>query len=92
MMWSPIAHGVFMTAFRGVIYNMLDGPVIDQTGYTGSFEVHLEFAPLNGDGSSDSTRPSLFTALQEQLGLKLESQKGPAEILVIDHAERLSAN
>jgi uncharacterized protein (TIGR03435 family) len=83
---------ISMAWFTGVISNMLDRPVIDQTGYTGSFEVHLEFAPLNGDGSTDSTKPSLFTALQEQLGLKLESQKGPAEVLVIDHAGKLSEN
>ena len=40
----------------------------------------------------DSSRPSLFTAIQEQLGLRLESQKGPVQILVIDHVERPSEN
>jgi uncharacterized protein (TIGR03435 family) len=81
-----------MTWFAGVLGNMVSSPVMDQTGYTGSFEVHLEFAPLNGDGSTDSTKPSLFTALQEQLGLKLESQKVPIQVLVIDHAEKPGDN
>jgi uncharacterized protein (TIGR03435 family) len=80
-----------MTWFTGVISNMLGRPVVDQTGYTGSFEVHLEFAPLQGDGSTDSTKPSLFTALQE-LGLKLESQKVPVQMLIIDHAEKATEN
>lgn len=81
-----------MTWFAGVLGNMVSSPVMDRTGYTGSFEVHLEFAPLNGDGSTDSTKPSLFTALQEQLGLKLESRKVPIQVLVIDHAEKPGDN
>jgi uncharacterized protein (TIGR03435 family) len=80
-----------MAWFTGVISNALGRPVIDQTGYTGSFEVHLEFAPLQGDGSTDSTKPSIFTALQE-LGLKLESQKVPVQTLIIDHAEKATGN
>ena len=43
-------------------------------------------------GDADSFRPSVFTAVQQQLGLRLESQKGPVEILVIDHAEKPDAN
>jgi bla regulator protein BlaR1 len=58
---------------------MLRGPAGAQPG--------AESAP-----PTDSTGPSIFTAIQEQLGLKLESQKGPVEILVIDHAERPSEN
>ena len=61
-----------------VLSNYLDRPVTDKTGFTGSFAVH----PL----------PSLFTALQQQLGLKLDAQQGPTEVFVIDHAEKPTAN
>jgi uncharacterized protein (TIGR03435 family) len=72
--------------------------VIDGTGLKGTFDVHLKWtvdAAAGGVGpgiSDDSPAPSIFTALQEQLGLKLESAKGPVEVLVIDHVEKPSAN
>jgi len=86
--------------------NILGRPVVDKTGYTGKFDVALEFsqegidtvgmfagAPfIVGKSPDDDSRPSIFSALQEQLGLKLESQKGPAELLIIDHAEKASEN
>jgi uncharacterized protein (TIGR03435 family) len=69
--------------------------VIDRTGLTGLFDYTLEFAPdatgstTAGDaGPVDSSLPSLTTALQEQLGLRIESAKGPVEVLVIDRIER----
>ncbi len=65
---------------------------IDQTGLTGRFDVELTWTPDATLASADSTGPSLFTAIQEQLGLKLVSGKGPVEVLVVDHAERPSAN
>jgi uncharacterized protein (TIGR03435 family) len=74
--------------------------VIDGTGLTGTFDVHLKWsidllsASMGPDTAppQDRTGPSLFTALQEQLGLKLEPAKGPVEALVIDHIEKPSAN
>jgi uncharacterized protein (TIGR03435 family) len=63
--------------------------VVDETGLTGMYSLHLEFAPPQAE---DSSRPSIFTALQEQLGLRLESSRGPVEVLVIDRAERPSEN
>jgi uncharacterized protein (TIGR03435 family) len=72
--------------------------VADRTGLTGRFDFELLYAAevaaggvvtnAPGPWSGDSDRPSLFTALQEQLGLKLESTKGPVDVLVIDHVER----
>lgn len=67
---------------------VLDRPVLDRTGIAGEFDINLEWTP---DESSD-LGPSIFTALQEQLGLKLESQKGVVDVLVVDHVERPSAN
>jgi uncharacterized protein (TIGR03435 family) len=70
---------------------ILGRTVVDQTGITGAFSVHLRFAPDEVPGA-DATGPSIFTAVQEQLGLKLESGKGPVEVLVIDSVEKPSGN
>jgi uncharacterized protein (TIGR03435 family) len=64
--------------------NHVDRPVIDQTGLTGRYKVDLEWT-VDSDGSS----PGIFSAVQEQLGLKLEPRKGPIDTLVIDHAEKV---
>jgi uncharacterized protein (TIGR03435 family) len=83
---------VSMQWFASVLGGVLGRPVLDRTGFTGSFKVLLEFAPVAPGRDSDSAKPSIFTALEEQLGLRLESQKGTEEVLVIDHVERPSAN
>jgi len=69
----------------------LDRPVIDKTGLTALFDFHLQFAPDNG-AAADSAAPSIFTAVQEQLGLKLSPDTGPVEVLVVDHIEKPSEN
>jgi bla regulator protein blaR1 len=66
--------------------------VIDKTGLNGEYDFDLRWAPDVGDGDSPPDGPSIFTALQEQLGLKLESSKAPVDAIVIDHIERPSAN
>jgi uncharacterized protein (TIGR03435 family) len=73
----------------------LDRRVVDMTGLTGAFDFTLDWSP-NGAASDDPADapagPSLFTALQEQLGLKLELRKNmPLEVLVVDHAEKVPA-
>jgi uncharacterized protein (TIGR03435 family) len=92
--------GVSLAEFSRDIQNFVDRPVLDKTGIIGLFDFRLEFAsdentpglaPGNPAAES-SSRPSLFTALQEQLGLKLEAAKGPNEFLVIDSIERPSEN
>jgi bla regulator protein blaR1 len=65
--------------------------VVDKTGLTDLYDITLRWAPADV-GSSDASLPSLFTALQEQLGLKLEYNKNPIDVIVIDHIERPSAN
>lgn len=62
----------------------LNKTVQDHTGLTGVFDFKLEWSP---DASPVPERPSLFTAIQEQLGLRLESRRGPVEVLVIDRIE-----
>jgi uncharacterized protein (TIGR03435 family) len=67
--------------------------VIDQTGLDGEYNFNLRWAPDVADGDSVADGPSIFTALQEQMGLKLESSKVvPVKVLVIDQVERPSAN
>ncbi len=72
--------------------NVTGRPVLDKTGLTGKYDYKLEYAPEDNSPDADSTGPSIFTAVQEQFGLKLESAKGPVEIFVIDHVERPSGN
>jgi len=64
-------------------------PVIDNTGLQGEYDFRLEWAPEEKPGS---VIPSIFAALEEQLGLKLNATKGTIEIIVVDRAERASAN
>jgi uncharacterized protein (TIGR03435 family) len=63
--------------------------VMDQTGLTGEFEVKLAWTPDDRAVPEDRQGASVFAAVEEQLGLKLESRKGPMEILVVDHAEKI---
>jgi len=78
--------------------NIVSRPVIDKTGLEGHFTFHLQFAfdeatpMLRRNADPDATGPSVFTAMQEQLGLKLEPATGPHEFLVIDSVERPSEN
>jgi uncharacterized protein (TIGR03435 family) len=63
-------------------------PVVDKTGLEGSYDCEATWSREGSDGPG----PSFFTAIQEQMGLKLESSKGPVEVVVIDHIERPSEN
>jgi uncharacterized protein (TIGR03435 family) len=75
-------------------HGFLDRPVIDQTGLAGKFDLRLTWTPdeMQAATQSADAPPGLFTAIQEQLGLKLVSTKAPADVIVIDHVEKPSAN
>jgi uncharacterized protein (TIGR03435 family) len=71
--------------------------VEDKTGLTGKYDISLQWSPDEMPSGQDATAtansgPSIFTALQEQLGLKLESTKGPVDTVVVDHVEMPSEN
>jgi len=85
-------YGVTITEFISRALRTLDRPVIDLSGLTGRFDIHLEFAPANLLDNGEVSAPSVFTAIQEQLGLKLSASTGPVKVHVIDHVERASEN
>jgi uncharacterized protein (TIGR03435 family) len=93
-----------MADFAGLMQEaVLDRPVLDQTGLNGRFDFTLKWTPddsqFGGMGAkippptdSANAPPALYTAIQEQIGLKLDATKAPAEVLVIDHVEKPSEN
>jgi uncharacterized protein (TIGR03435 family) len=93
--------GVTLDRLVNQISGEVRGPVVDRTGLMGLFDIMLEFgsqgrlqaAPLNTpDLTKDAALPTLRDALREQLGLRLESEKGPMDVLVIDSVDRPSEN
>jgi uncharacterized protein (TIGR03435 family) len=100
-------RGLTMKEFAQRLSSLLDRRVVDKSGIAGQFDFHLEFAPdettrgFGGRGAGDAggaaqpaapEGPSVFGALQDQFGLKLISDKGPVDSLVIDHVEKPSEN
>jgi uncharacterized protein (TIGR03435 family) len=96
-----------MAVLAARLSQQLGRPVIDGTDLKGGYDFTLEWTPAPGEGSAESiglppradppspgesNGPSIFTALQDQLGLKLEPQKGPVDMIIIDHVERASQN
>ena len=79
-------YDIPLDTLAGMLSTPLGRPVVNETGLEGKFDISLDYAI---DGAADSTLPSIFTALQERLGLKLIPQKVRIETLVIDHAERI---
>jgi bla regulator protein BlaR1 len=91
------AKGITMPLLARALPGGLDRPVLDRTGLSGNFDFAIEFTPqidgpLPPGSTPDETGPTFMEALQEQLGLKLESQTGPVDVIVIDHVEQPSPN
>lgn len=84
-----VATGTSMALFAGYIGNRLGRIVVDKTQLSGSYDFTLIWAP---DEAPESPAPPLVTALRDQLGLRLESQRSPTKVLVIDSLERPSEN
>jgi uncharacterized protein (TIGR03435 family) len=93
--WSAAitAGGIPMPMFAGLLDYVAGRVVVDRTGLTGRYEFTLRFAPpgTTPAGGPDD-RPDFFTAIQEQLGLRLEATRAPVDTFVIDHIERPTEN
>jgi uncharacterized protein (TIGR03435 family) len=81
-----LCPGCPLEALAGMLAGVIRSPVADKTEIKGKYDIKLDYAPNN---ATDSPLPSIYTALQEQLGLKLIRQKVPVEMLVIDHVDRV---
>jgi uncharacterized protein (TIGR03435 family) len=94
------AKNATMKDFTGLLQEVvLDKPVVDQTGLKGRYDFNLKWAPDESQfdghmhpGDAADAPPNLFTAVQEQVGLKLETTKATVDVLVIDHVEKPSQN
>ena len=81
-----------MPEFALMLLSSVDRPIVDQTGLTGRYDFQLKWTIDDADGTDPDAPPGLFTAIQEQIGLKLEPVKAPADVLVVDSRERPGAN
>ncbi len=87
--------GAAMTELARVLSIPLSRPVVDRTALTGVYDVHLQFVNDSAETTepaADATNAGIFTAIQEQLGLKLVAARAPVDVLIIDHIERPAAN
>ena len=97
-----IVHAYSTSKIATLLASAVQRPVVDKTGLSGTYDFTLEFArelsvtaAANGEDPDSDNGPgpvSIFTAVQQQLGLRLQPGKGPVEVIVIDHVERPSGN
>ena len=86
-----------MDRFAQVLSRQMDLPVVNRTGLEGTYNIDLQWTPDSArlarpEGGPVADGPSIFTAIQEQLGLRLRAAKVPVDVLVIDHAQKPDAN
>jgi uncharacterized protein (TIGR03435 family) len=98
MMWGRgrlTGQGIPIASLLPPLTQQLGRIVQDKTGLTGTYDIELHWtedaAPDSG-AASDASEPSIFTAIEEQLGLKFQSQKAPVQVLLIDHVDQPSEN
>jgi uncharacterized protein (TIGR03435 family) len=84
------AHEISVEALAANLSFTIGRIVVNKTGIEGGYDFTLDYAPEGADASD--TRPSIFTALEEQLGLKLVPSRGPVDVIVVDHIERPTEN
>lgn len=93
---NVLGNAIQVEQLAGVLSSLLDRPVVDKTNLKGYFDVRLQFAQQNGRGSTfgaaEQQDASIFTALQEQLGLRLESSRGAVDVIIIDSVQKPTEN
>jgi uncharacterized protein (TIGR03435 family) len=90
-----VSTGQQMPGFVGPLAGFTDRLIVDRTGLKGTYEFELRWTPDTGagiPGAADPDTPGLFTALEEQLGLRLEPARAQVEVMVIDRFERPTEN
>src|SRR5579863_1448473 len=87
--YAQVGQNASLAQLADTLTNLMRAPVTDRTGIQGTFDFRFDYGT---DDAPPEAGPPVVTAIQDDLGLKLEKQKGPVEILVIDHAEKPSAN
>jgi uncharacterized protein (TIGR03435 family) len=95
--WTGLGQVTFtenstLLGLINILSSLLSAPVLDKTNMRGSYNFSLHFIDPRFPHPQQDDSPDLLTAVQEQLGLRLQAVKGPVEVLVIDHIERPSAN
>jgi uncharacterized protein (TIGR03435 family) len=94
---SIVGKALTMSHFAWVLSRTMNVPVVDGTGLAGAFNLTLQWSPdadkpLKPGETGADTGPSIYTAIQQQLGLRLQARKTPIEVVVIDHAEKPTEN
>jgi uncharacterized protein (TIGR03435 family) len=84
-----IVGTVTMPLLAQILSSFVGGPVVDQTGVEGLYDIGLVYSP-RPDAAGDA--PSIYTALQDQLGLKLESKKAPFDVIVVDRIDKVPSD
>jgi uncharacterized protein (TIGR03435 family) len=90
--WKLTARGVLMADFAASLSRARHRPVLDKTGLPGRFTFTLTWTSEDDTDTDAHAAPGLSTAIQEQLGLRLQSTKGPVDTLVVDHVEMPTEN